>query len=84
MSLNYLKMPPLHVPMDAKVPLCINCKYYMPPRNHIKVPTLGQCQKSGTMNVVDGTIEYKNVEVTRLFECEGKWYVHKDISENKT
>jgi len=68
----------INVPMDAKVPLCINCKYYIAPKNHIKVPSLGQCRKSGSINVIDGRIEYKNVEVTRLFECEGNWYVPKE------
>lgn len=68
----------IRVPIDSKVPLCINCKYYMPPKNHIKIPVLGQCRKSGTMNVVDGQVEYKNVEVVRVFECKGDWYLAKE------
>jgi len=71
---------PLQVSLDIakKIPLCINCKYYIPPSpvRNVQVPDkkMGFCRKSATIHVVDGEITYKNVEITREYNCKGNWY----------
>jgi len=64
----------MRIPLDKakQIPLCINCKYYISPS--YKNKKLGFCQKSGTVHVVDGTIEYENVEIYREYTCKGKLY----------
>lgn len=72
---------PLYIPLELakQTPLCIHCKYYIPPppRAGTKAPGNkkdGFCQKSGKINVVDGEIKYQLVEITREYECQGNWY----------
>ena len=70
---------PLNVPLSAakKTPLCIHCKFYIPPNHRglrVEDKKLGFCQKSGIMSVIDGEIEYKNVQVVREYDCKGSWF----------
>lgn len=72
---------PLNVPLHAakKPPLCIQCKYYLPPK-HAKSSLvthdmkLGHCQKTGMVNVIDGEIVYEYVTTAREYKCKGDWY----------
>lgn len=72
---------PIKVPLTIakEHPLCVHCKYYMPPPPvHQKDKKKGLCQKSGTMHVVDGEIEYTSVSIVREFDCLGNWYEPND------
>lgn len=74
--MNSFLSQPLRVPItQAKyVPICVNCKYYMPPDIYginIQDKKKGFCQKSGTMHIVDGTIKYELVEFYREHICKG-------------
>lgn len=74
---------PLNVPLQnaKKTPLCIHCKYYLPPA-HAKYKSslithdmkLGHCQKTGLMNVIDGEIVYEYVTTVREYKCKGNWF----------
>lgn len=64
---------------EAKdIPLCINCKYYNPHSNKLVTEArLGECRKYGEMNVIDGSIIYKNTETARQYFCHGDMFEHK-------
>ena len=81
---------PIRISLDNvnRIPLCINCKYYIPPSgngiHYTKDKKMGFCQKSGTVHVVDGSIEYVNVELYRKYDCQGKFYEELDPSVTPT
>lgn len=81
---------PMRIPLNnaTKIPLCINCKYYIPPSgngiHYTKDKKMGFCQKSGTVHIVDGTIEYENVELYRKYNCKGTFYEDIDPSVTPT
>ena len=70
---------PLQISLEAakKVPLCIHCKFYIPPPP-VRAGNVdykrGLCQKTGMIHVVDGEITYKNVEIAREYNCKGTWF----------
>jgi len=71
---NLLRIP---IKNASKAPICINCKHYLEPiYNNIKISDKkkGFCKKSGTIHVVDGTIEYEYVEIYREYTCKGNEY----------
>ncbi len=77
---------PIRVPLaNAKnIPLCINCKFYIPPdttKIYINNKRHGLCGKSGMIHVVDGSIDYENVEIYREYTCKGKLYEEKSDIE---
>jgi hypothetical protein len=73
-----MQRPPLRVPLmaDKMPPLCVQCKYYMPPRDttsHLDKKQ-GLCKKSGKIHVVDGEVTFENVVLVREYDCKGLWY----------
>lgn len=72
---------PIKVPLATAKdhPLCINCKYYIPPPPaQAANKKRGLCQKSGTINVIDGEIEYTLVTIAREYDCHGDWFEPND------
>jgi len=68
---------PIRMPLNGPMPpLCVHCKYYIPPPPHIDKKH-GQCKKSGKVHVVDGEVTYENVCIVREYECKGQWYEDK-------
>lgn len=70
---------PLRVPADIATshPLCVNCRYYLPPNLYglnIQDKKKGFCGRSGMIHVVDGSVEYESVERYRQFTCKGQLY----------
>ena len=56
-------------------PLCVKCKFYMPPPPHMKNDkTMGYCKKSEMIHLVTGELTYDNVEIYRKHECKGDLY----------
>jgi hypothetical protein len=47
------------------VPLCKTCKYYMPHPDD----SLAKCKKIGTVDVVNGDVEYSSALSVREFAC---------------
>jgi len=69
----------IRVPVESasKNPLCIHCKYYLPPNIHglnITDKKRGYCEKSGMMHLVDGSVEYEQAERYREYVCKGTYY----------
>lgn len=55
--------------------LCKNCKYYiLPPPPHEKNKKLGKCGLFGTVNIIDGEIDYKYASDVRPALCDGKYF----------
>jgi hypothetical protein len=55
--------------------LCKDCKYYvlpLPPQEKNK--KLGKCALFGTVNLIDGEVEYKFVSDVRPALCNGKYH----------
>lgn len=76
---------PIRIPLDQinKVPICIKCKFYIPPCHKgimLSNKKNGLCAKSGMFHVVDGTVEYQNVEIYREYHCKGKLYELSDVN----
>lgn len=71
-----MQRAPINVPLmaDKIPPLCVRCKYYMPPKNKDLSKQYGMCKKSAKINVVDGEITFENVGLVREYECKGLWY----------
>lgn len=66
---------PSKVPLQHPPPaLCIHCKHYLPAPDKKK----GQCEKKGTLDLIDGSIEYAYARDVRETECKGSWWVAND------
>jgi hypothetical protein len=75
---------PLKIPIDKakSTPICINCKHYLSPTYkgiQSSNKKNGFCAKSGTIHVVDGTIDYQNVEIFREYDCKGNMYEEQSV-----
>lgn len=58
---------------DLKI--CKDCKYYvlpLPPNEKNK--KLGKCAMFGTVNLIDGEVEYKYASDVRPALCAGKYF----------
>lgn len=62
---------------DKMPPLCVRCKYYIPPQNKDLSKQHGLCKKSAKINVVDGEVTFENVRIVREYDCKGLWYEDK-------
>lgn len=77
-----IQSKPLLIDMNAAkdVPICINCKYF---NKHptLKESSYGKCHKFGELDVIDGTIHYKQIEIARQYFCHGNDYEEIDRKE---
>lgn len=52
--------------------LCKNCSHYMP--SFLSGQKYGRCRKFGTLDLVDGTINYDYASIARKYSCKGEYY----------
>jgi hypothetical protein len=67
---------PVIIPIKENVckPICVKCKYYLPPPHGIKDLKFGSCSKIGYINLIDGEITYEGVQIAREYHCKGEMY----------
>lgn len=78
---NFSPIDPI---IGASVKLCKDCKYYvhpLPPHENNK--KLGKCALFGSINLIDGDIEYKFASDVRPALCNGKYHEHDLCLRNK-
>ena len=75
---------PTVIPFQENIckPICVKCKYYVPPAHNIKDLKLGSCSKVGYINLIDGEVTYELVQLAREYHCKGEMY--EEINDAKT
>lgn len=75
----YKSFSPTEPFVNSYSKLCKNCKYYvLPLPPHEKNKKLGKCALFGTINLIDGEIDYKFVSDVRPALCNDKYYEEKN------
>lgn len=76
----YKSFSPNEPIVSTYLKLCKDCKYYvLPLPPHEKNKKLGKCALFGTVNLIDGEVEYKYASDIRPALCNGKFFEKKDV-----
>ena len=60
----------MKVTLLMTLPLCKTCKYYIPsPHSDFNDFSLAKCKKIGTVDVVNGEMEYSSAQSVREYAC---------------
>lgn len=72
---TYKSFSPSEPIVGGYLKLCKDCKYYvLPLPPHEKNKKLGKCALFGTVNLIDGEVDYKFVSDVRPLACNGKYF----------
>ena len=75
-----------HKIFNHNVPICQQCKYYLPYTNE-RFYALSRCRFFGERNIINGEIVYSFAEVSRMNEAKcgvkGKYFIPKQTPDSR-